>query len=73
MLPFKLIIILLLFSGWDTSKADDWPNWMGSSNDGIWHEEGILKKFPENGNYPRSIQKAENRRYIKLNDLEQPK
>jgi outer membrane protein assembly factor BamB len=49
MLPFKLIIILLLFSGWDTSKADDWPNWMGSSNDGIWHEEGILKKFPENG------------------------
>ncbi|MFK7769556.1 MAG: PQQ-binding-like beta-propeller repeat protein, partial [Mariniblastus sp.] len=32
-----------------TSMADDWPRWMGPTNDGVFHETGILDKFPENG------------------------
>lgn len=30
-------------------RADDWPQWMGPTRDGIWTETGILDKFPEGG------------------------
>lgn len=30
-------------------RADDWPQWMGPTRDGLWRETGILEKFPENG------------------------
>ena len=30
-------------------SADDWPHWMGPTNDGVWNESGILEKFPESG------------------------
>lgn len=29
--------------------ADDWPQWMGASRDGVWRETGILERFPTNG------------------------
>jgi len=29
--------------------AEDWPQWMGPTRDGIWTETGILEKFPEGG------------------------
>lgn len=29
--------------------ADDWPQWMGRDRDGVWHEEGIVDRFPESG------------------------
>lgn len=29
--------------------ADDWPQWLGPNRDGIWHEKGIVSKFPEKG------------------------
>lgn len=29
--------------------ADDWPDWMGENRDSVWHETGILDKFPVNG------------------------
>jgi outer membrane protein assembly factor BamB len=29
--------------------ADDWPQWMGPNRDDVWHETGILEKFPDNG------------------------
>ena len=29
--------------------ADDWPQWMGPNRDGVWHETGILEKFPDGG------------------------
>lgn len=30
-------------------RADDWPQWQGPRRDGIWREEGILKRFPAGG------------------------
>jgi len=32
-----------------TEGAKDWPQWMGETRDGVWHEEGIAAKFPEGG------------------------
>ncbi len=29
--------------------ADDWPQWMGPSRDGIWRESDIMQKFPVGG------------------------
>lgn len=29
--------------------ADDWPQWMGPNRDGIWHEYGIVDRFPADG------------------------
>lgn len=30
-------------------QAEDWPQWMGKNRDGVWHETGILEKFPAGG------------------------
>src|SRR5262245_27892368 len=30
-------------------RAEDWPQWRGSHRDGVWHETGILRKFPGEG------------------------
>jgi len=29
--------------------ADDWPQWLGPNRDGVWHETGLVEKFPEKG------------------------
>lgn len=29
--------------------ADDWPQWMGPNRDGVWRENGIVDRFPEQG------------------------
>ena len=31
------------------APADDWPQWMGPTRDGVWAETGILQKFPAAG------------------------
>lgn len=31
------------------TPADDWPQWMGRNRDGVWHEDGIVERFPEGG------------------------
>src|SRR5262245_54804731 len=31
------------------AAADDWPQWMGPKRDGVWHETGIIDKFPDGG------------------------
>jgi outer membrane protein assembly factor BamB len=36
--------------------ADDWPHWMGPTRDNVWHETGILEKFPAGG--PKIIWRA---------------
>ncbi len=42
-----LLAALLLLVG--TVHADDWPQWMGPQRDNVWHEQGILQKFPAGG------------------------
>ena len=34
-------------------RADDWPQWLGPTRNSVWHETGILAKFPEGG--PKSF------------------
>lgn len=29
--------------------GEDWPQWLGPTRDGVWHETGILDKFPAGG------------------------
>src|SRR5437762_8445136 len=31
------------------AMGDDWPQWLGPSRDDVWHESGIVEKFPEGG------------------------
>jgi outer membrane protein assembly factor BamB len=35
--------------GASDSRADDWPQWMGSHRDGVWRESGIVSEFPAAG------------------------
>lgn len=35
----------------------DWPQWMGPTRDNVWHETGILEKFPPGG--PKVLWRAE--------------
>src|SRR6266571_2620346 len=30
-------------------RADDWPEWRGKGRLGLWHETGLLEKFPDGG------------------------
>ena len=30
-------------------SAADWPQWLGPERDSVWHESGILDRFPEGG------------------------
>jgi outer membrane protein assembly factor BamB len=32
-----------------TVSADDWPQWLGPQRDSVWHEMGIVEKFPPQG------------------------
>lgn len=31
------------------APADDWPHWMGPTRDNVWHETGVVDKFPKDG------------------------
>lgn len=39
------------------ATADDWPQWLGPQRDGVWREDGILEKFPQEG--PKVLWKKE--------------
>ena len=42
-------MVLCVGSAGMVVQADDWPQWMGPDRDGVWHETGIVDKFPEGG------------------------
>ncbi len=42
------IIVSLAFSTL-TARSEDWPQYMGRNRDGVWHETGIMEKFPDGG------------------------
>lgn len=46
------LLISLLFMP-TMVHADDWPQWLGPQRDGVWHETGILRIFPEKGPHVR--------------------
>src|SRR5881396_1951307 len=48
-MPKPIIVILFPIVLALSSRAEDWPQWRGSSRDGVWHERGILKTFPAEG------------------------
>jgi outer membrane protein assembly factor BamB len=29
-----------------SAAADEWPQWRGPNRDGVWHETGVVEKFP---------------------------
>ena len=44
-----LLLSFALVIAPSAARADDWPQWMGPGRDGVWHETGILEKFPAGG------------------------
>ncbi|MBT4868455.1 MAG: PQQ-like beta-propeller repeat protein [Planctomycetaceae bacterium] len=46
----RLLILLALAAGSpDTTRADDWPQWLGPQRDSVWREQGIVERFPDSG------------------------
>jgi outer membrane protein assembly factor BamB len=44
-----VVACLFLWMAAGVTVADDWPQWMGPTRDDVWHETGIVEKFPEGG------------------------
>jgi outer membrane protein assembly factor BamB len=42
----KVVLLLLMAA---PVAADDWPQWMGPTRDGIYRETGLIESFPEQG------------------------
>ena len=42
-----VVILFCAFSSLEIGSADDWPQWRGSSRDGVWKEAGIRKDLPD--------------------------
>ena len=47
MISLLLWMLSLIAAG--SSTAEDWPEWRGAGRLGIWTEDGIVEKFPEQG------------------------
>ena len=44
-----LIVAMLLCASAKPVDAEDWPQWRGANRLGIWHETGIIDRFPDDG------------------------
>ena len=49
----RFSICLVIFFLTSSALADDWPHWMGPTRDNVWHETGLLDRFPVDG--PRVV------------------
>lgn len=38
-------LLIFLLASWQSSLADEWPQWRGPNRDGVWAETGIIDKF----------------------------
>jgi outer membrane protein assembly factor BamB len=43
------LIITLALAPFASTRADDWPQWMGPGRDNVWRETGLVDSFPEDG------------------------
>ena len=43
------VLVWVAVAGAGIVHAEDWPQWMGLHRDGVWHESGLIEKFPEQG------------------------
>jgi outer membrane protein assembly factor BamB len=46
---WQSLLLVLVASYAATSRADDWPQWMGPRRDGVWREAGIVQAIPPQG------------------------
>src|SRR5437016_63473 len=44
-----LVGLTIVLATGAAARGDDWPQWMGPDRDAVWHESGILQKFPPKG------------------------
>ena len=43
------LVLVLAGGGPGLAAAEDWPQWRGAGRLGVWHEEGIVDRFPDSG------------------------
>ena len=46
---FRRTVLCLSLAAASALHAEDWPQWRGGGRAGVWHETGIVGKFPESG------------------------
>lgn len=46
MVRFAALASAVVLVSVSLAGADDWPQWMGPTRDGVWAETGVVKKFP---------------------------
>src|SRR5580704_9566616 len=45
----SVVGLLFLAAFTPAALASDWPQWWGPQRDGVWHETGLLEKYPPGG------------------------
>ncbi len=45
----QLIAVLISLPFVVSARAEDWPQWLGPTRDGVWTEQGVLKTFAPGG------------------------
>ena len=48
---FAFVALVLAGVAWGAQSlaADDWPQWRGAGRLAVWHEDGIVDRFPDHG------------------------
>lgn len=45
----RILALTAAVCGATAVEADDWPQWRGLNRLGVWHESGIIERFPDHG------------------------
>ena len=48
---FAFVVLIVTGVAWGAQSlaADDWPQWRGAGRLAVWHEDGIVDRFPDDG------------------------